>query len=528
MPGVSPWRHAGVAVALPTTLSWPPRRGGIVVVATERTDGQARVVLRVLEAVARHRDREQLFGAIAEVLRPVFAFDALIIILDGPGRDQMTPYFIQPRIAIPALVRSESALEELFRTEKPLYVRSRSSVADRPGTVEAMKRFGAQSYMALPLMARGETMAVLLLSSNHERAYDDLDVPFAIEIAKAIALALDNCLAYERIARSRVLLDDENQLMRTELRAAHEPGGVIASSAAMHEVLRLVDLVAPTDATVLVTGETGAGKERLARLIHERSARAERPLLAINCAAIPSDLIESELFGHEAGAFTGATRRRRGRFELAHGGTLLLDEIGELAHDAQGKLLRVLQTGELERLGGRETMRVDVRVIAATNRPLPEMVEAHTFRADLYYRLAVFPIELPPLWARREDIPILARMFVEDSARKLGLAPPHLDEQSIRELMAYSWPGNVRELQNVIERAVILSRGGLLDLPALLEVEDRDQERDVPSDEAAVILAALEAANWVIEGDQGAAQRLGFHPSTLRSRMRRLRIERPR
>ncbi|HEX5057921.1 MAG TPA: sigma 54-interacting transcriptional regulator [Kofleriaceae bacterium] len=484
-------------------------------------------MLRVFEAVSRHRDREHLFTAIAGVLRQVFEFDALIVLLAGPGPDQMTPYFIQPRVAIPALQRSRSALDTVFRTGQPLYVRTRADVADRPGSVESMQRFGAQSYVALPLDVRGEVIAVLLLQSNREHAFDDLDISFATEIAGAIALALDNCLAYERIVRSRALLESENQLLRAELSAARPPGELVAESPAMRDIVRLVNLVAPTDATVLITGETGTGKERLARLIHERSQRADRPLVAVNCAAIPTPLVESELFGHEAGAFTGALRRRRGRFELADGGTLLLDEVGELAFDAQAKLLRVLQTQEIDRVGGQEAVRVNVRVIAATNRPLIEMVHARRFRGDLYYRLAVFPLDLPPLCDRHDDIPILAHQLIVESARRLGLAPPHLDEETIVELERYGWPGNVRELQNVIERAVILSRGGLLDVGALLEVAP-EPIVDAGSPEANEMLAALEASRWVIEGDDGAASRLRMRPSTLRSRMRKYGIERRR
>jgi transcriptional regulator with GAF, ATPase, and Fis domain len=321
-------------------------------------------------------------------------------------------------------------------------------------------------------------------------------------------------------------------MLRADLRAAHDPGGVIADSAAMKDVLRLIDLVAPTDATVLLTGETGAGKERLARLVHDRSARAELPLIALNCAAIPAGLIESELFGHEQGAFTGAARRRRGRFELAHRGTLFLDEIGELPLDFQAKLLRVLQTQEFERVGGSETIRVDVRLIAATNRDLQAMIAAGTFRGDLYYRIAVFPIDVPPLWARRDDIGPLARHFVAESAHRLGRVPPHVDGETIEVLQAYSWPGNVRELQNVIERAVILSRGGILDVAPLLDVATpASAAAPEPSTsiegEAAELRRILDQARWVIEGAGGAAARLGVRPSTLRSRMRRLGIERP-
>ena len=496
------------------------------------SDEQAGTVIRVLEAVSRHRDRERLFVAIAEVLRSVFAFDMLCVILDGPGPDRMTPYFVQPRVSLPAVVRSRSALEEVFVTGEPVYVRSRAQVADRPGSLQMMERFGGHSYVGFPLKARDKVFALLLLQANQPNAYDALDLPFSMEVASAIALALDNCLTYERIELSRARLDAENRLLRAELTTGRTPGQMVAASPSMREVFRLVELVAPTDATVLISGETGSGKERLARLIHERSARADRPMLALNCAAIPTTLIESELFGHEAGAFTGATRRRRGRFELADGGTLLLDEVGELALDAQAKLLRVLQTQELDRIGGTQPVRVDVRVIAATNRPLLDMVQAKRFRADLYYRLAVFPLELPPLHARPEDIPVLARDFVADSARRLGFAPPHLDEETVRQLQRYSWPGNVRELQNVIERAVILSRGGLLDVGALLDVEPDDSssgaEREPTADEVTALIAVLDGCGWVIEGDEGAAARLGLKPSTLRSRMRKLGVERKR
>ena len=496
------------------------------------TDEQARTILRVLKAVAVHRDREHLFTAIAEVLRPLIPFDALIVNLNGPGRDEMTPYFVTPRVAVPALKRSRSALETVFTTAQPIYIRSRADLADRPGSLEALERFGAHSYVALPLVTRDEVMAALIFQSNRPHAYDDLDLRFAGELATTIAVALDSCMAYETIARSRASIIVDNQLLRDELRAAH-PGAVVAESTAMQEIMRLVELVAPTDATVLISGESGSGKERLARLIHDRSMRTERAMVALNCAAIPSSLIESELFGHEAGAFTGANRRRRGRFELSHRGTLMLDEIGELPLDAQGKLLRVLQTKELERVGGTETLRVDVRVIAATNRDLKEMVDAGEFRADLYYRLAVFPIELPPLWARRDDIATLARQFLDESARRLGLVPPHLDEATLRALQDYSWPGNVRELQNVIERAVILSRGGLLDVAPLLELSRkpaaaRATSPSPGSTEGRDLRTLLEAAGWVIEGSEGAAARLGLRPSTLRSRMRRLGIERPR
>jgi formate hydrogenlyase transcriptional activator len=492
------------------------------------SDSQVQVVLRVLEAVSDHHDRERLFEAIAATLKTVFPIQGLGICLDGPGPGEMTPYFLTPRQSLPLLRKADSMLESVFETGEPIYVRSRADAADRPGTVKVMERLGMHSYVALPLTSQRRVLGALILHGVQPHGFDDLDLGFAVEVAGAIAIALDHCLAYESLARSRDQIVADNRALRAELDAGRDVG-IVAVSPPMREVLRLVDLVAATDATVLILGETGAGKERVARAIHERSARALRPMIALNCAAIPAGLVESELFGHEAGAFTGATRRRRGRFELAHEGTLFLDEIGELPLEAQAKLLRVLQSQEVERLGGGDTIRVDVRVIAATNRDPAEMIASGRFRSDLYYRLAVFPIEVPPLSARRDDLPHLARLFIDQAARRIGRMPPHLDEETVRVMQAYAWPGNVRELQNVLERAVILSRGGILDVAALLPV-DAQAPAPAPTedDEAARVRRALDDTRWVIEGDGGAAAKLGLHPSTLRSRMRRFGIERRR
>jgi formate hydrogenlyase transcriptional activator len=491
------------------------------------SDGLVRAVLDVIRAVSVHRDRHRLFAAITDALRPVLRFDFLGIVLAGPGPDELTPYFMIPRTAVSVVRRSQSALDELFRTGAPVYVRSREAAAAQPGTLRILERIGAHSYLALPLTANGRTIAALILHSKRPDDFDDGDLWVTSEISTAIALALEHCLAYEEIARSRDHPVADNQLLREALKRAAEVGGVVTESPAMREVVRLVELVAPTEATVLVTGETGAGKERIARLIHDRSSRAAAPMVCINCAAIPSALIESELFGHEAGAFTGALRRRRGRFELAHQRTLLLDEVGELSLDAQARLLRVLQNQQLERVGGNETIEVDVRIIAATHRDLPAMVAAGSFRGDLYYRLAVFPIALPSLSERPEDIPELARELVARAARRLGRAPPHVDDDTIAALRRYSWPGNVRELENVLERAVILSRAGILDVAPLLDGIAANPPPDRP-DERNDLRQVLAATRGVIEGPVGAAARLGVSPSTLRSRMRRLGVERPK
>ncbi len=309
-----------------------------------------------------------------------------------------------------------------------------------------------------------------------------------------------------------------------------ERDAFIGESPALQRVREQIAQVAPTDSTVLIQGETGTGKELVARAIHEKSARRERPLIKVNCAALPRELVESELFGHERGAFTGAVQQRRGRFELADGGTLFLDEVGELPPEAQAKLLRVLQEREFERIGGAHTMRVDVRVITATNRDLRAEVGASRFRADLYFRLDVFPIVVPPLRERRDDIPRLREHCAARTARKLGRTLEGVSPTFIESARAYPWPGNVRELENLVERALIMCRDGVLDATELFTVPGaRDRVEPEGCEtlehvERAHIRSVLERSRWRIEGDDGAARKLGLNPSTLRGRMRKLGI----
>ncbi len=322
----------------------------------------------------------------------------------------------------------------------------------------------------------------------------------------------------------------EKGYLQEELRNEYNLGEIIGASPAMTAVFEGVERVAATDSTVLLTGETGTGKEMVARAIHDLGKRRERALVKLNCAALPSGLIESELFGHEKGAFTGATARKKGRFELADGGTIFLDEIGELPLETQTKLLRVLQEQEFERLGSSETLRVDVRVIAATNRNLQEEVDAGAFRADLYYRLNIFPIHIPPLRQRLEDIPLLADHFVRKFARRMGKRVEKIHPDAMARLMAYAWPGNVRELANILERALILCDGGVLQAghvgvtPVAANTPANNSLEDVERDH---ILAVLRQTGWKVEGKLGAAQQLGLNPGTLRSRMKKLRISRP-
>ena len=345
----------------------------------------------------------------------------------------------------------------------------------------------------------------------------------------------------EAEARIRALTD-QTAYLQEEIKALHNFDEVIGGSNALLRTLRDVEQVAPTDATVLITGETGTGKEVIARAIHRASPRADRPLVKVNCAAIPANLIESEFFGHEAGAFTGATKKRDGRFALADGGTIFLDEVGELPLDLQSKLLRVLQEGEFDPVGSSHTQKVDVRVLAATNRDLKKAVAEGKFREDLYYRLNVFPIELPPLRHRGDDVVLLAKAFVEQVAQRQGRVPPSLTAECIARLKAYDWPGNVRELQNVIERAVITSPTNRLQLHrALPEVSlSAAVSGHEPAQEAAIhtveemlqlerenIIRALTACDWQVSGQTGAAALLGMKPTTLSSRMKALSITRP-
>ena len=328
-------------------------------------------------------------------------------------------------------------------------------------------------------------------------------------------------------------LQQQNLYLQEELKSVHNFEEIVGRSPALMAVLDKVSRVASTDATVLINGETGSGKELIARALHSTSRRATKPLIKVNCAALPAGIVESELFGHEKGAFTGAIARRIGRFELADGGTLFLDEIGELPLETQAKLLRVLQEREIERVGGGAVIKVDVRIIAATNRDLMKAVRERTFREDLFYRLSVFPVPLPPLRDRVEDIPLLTRFLVDKAATRIGKRIESVSRETMRRLTSYRWPGNVRELENVLERAVILATGPILDFeidgePAGVAAASMDQTTPASLEaiERRHILAVLQQTNWVIDGPRGAAQILELHPNTLRSRLKKLGITR--
>ncbi|MGZ8434304.1 MAG: sigma 54-interacting transcriptional regulator [Candidatus Binatia bacterium] len=394
---------------------------------------------------------------------------------------------------------------------------------------------GLKSAYCLPLISHDRPLGTLVVASLTDEVFPEKDAQLLQHVANQIAIAVENSLAFRQVVDRANKLSEEKLYLQDEIRTEYNFEEIIGESAALKRVLDQIQTVAPTDSTILVQGETGTGKELIARAIHHLSARSERTLVKVNCAAIPTGLLESELFGHEKGAFTGAIAQRVGRFELAHRGTLFLDEVGDIPLELQPKLLRVLQEQEFERLGSSRTVHVDVRLVAATNADLTQKVADGQFRADLYYRLNVFPVTIPPLRERREDIPLLVRYFAQKYARRMKRPIDNVPVKAMTALSEYHWPGNVRELENFIERAVILSRGAELQIP-LAELKQRTNRHSsaasngfatLENAEREHIVRALGESKWVIGGAAGAANRLGMKRTTLQSRMRKLGITRP-
>jgi len=387
---------------------------------------------------------------------------------------------------------------------------------------------GVKTYCSVPLMSHDRAMGAMNLGRLTANAFNPEDVELLGEVAKQVAIAVENAQAYRELAELKDKLAKEKGYLEEEVRTDHNFGEILGNSIALRKVLKEVETVAATTSTVLIHGETGTGKELIARALHDLSPRRDRTFVKLNCAAIPTGLLESELFGHEKGAFTGAIMHRVGRFELANGGTLFLDEVGDIPIELQPKLLRALQEQEFERLGSARTVHVDVRLVAATNRDLAQMVANGAFRSDLFYRLNVFPVQLPPLRERTDDIPLLVRHFAQQFAQRLGRRIESIPTEVMDALLQYPWPGNVREMQNVIERAVILSQNGRLhvDTPSLVGPEPLQKlNGQLDAHEREAIETALRASQGRVSGPNGAAKRLGLANTTLEFRIKKLGID---
>jgi len=500
------------------------------------TAERRRTLLAINNAIISNLTRHALFRSIADALRRVVPFDRIAIFLHDPEKELLRLFVLES--ALPAgryLVGLEWGINEshpgwVFKNQRPL-VRQDLASNRRYPTEDLLLADGVRSFVVVPLIAAGRSIGTLNLNSATPGQYSQSDADFLQEVANQVALAVDNMKSYEEIEALKARFQAEAVYLQEEIKTEHNFEEIIGQSLPVQQLLRQVEQVAPAEATVLIRGETGTGKELLARAIHDLSRRKARALVKVNCGSIPSGLVESELFGHEKGAFTGATQRRTGRFELADGGSIFLDEVTELLIDTQVKLLRVLQEGEFERVGSSQTIKVDVRVIAATNRDLKEAVRNGTLRSDLFYRLNVFPLEVPPLRERKGDIPLLVNFFLSKFSKKLGKEIRGVSQRGMESLTRYSWPGNIRELQNVVERAAIIANGPVLQIDQSMLRSDAaapDSTVDTLENvERNHILRALGDTNWVIHGKKGAAEILGINPSTLRSRMEKLGIKRP-
>jgi formate hydrogenlyase transcriptional activator len=503
--------------------------------------GRLKLLLDLTNCVVSKLDLRELLREISGSIRRVMQCDGVGVALSDPETRQLRLYAFDHPGTTSTLQEGDiisadvsETLLRAFRTSQPVGVAEVDSAADPLASAEGLK-----SLYQLPLISRERVLGVLSLASSGENAFAEGDAVFLAQVANQIALAIENAIAFGEIASRNDKLTQEVIYLQDEIRTELKFEEIVGNSDALGRVLAELETVAPTDSTVLIYGETGTGKELIARAIHNLSSRKSNAFVKLNCAAIPTGLLESELFGHEKGAFTGAIAQRVGRFELANRGTVFLDEIGEIPLELQPKLLRVLQEREFERLGSTRTLRTDARLIAATNRDLAAMVDEQKFRSDLYYRLNVFPVRVPALRERREDIPLLVRHFVQQFSRRMNRSVETIPSETMNTLVHYDWPGNIRELQNVIERAVIVSTGPVLKVP-LDELrarvptaegsnasvsEDGGKMRNVLADaERKQILAALKQANWVVAGPKGAAALLGMKRSTLQAHMQRLGV----
>ena len=500
---------------------------------------RVQLLLEVNNAVVSHLDLREVFTAVSACLRKVIQHDGSALALC----DTETQRY---RVHVLDFTNEKEFVEEgqvtpdckcpsdtAFTTRKPVIYRKRDleTLAIESEITRRLLDQGVRSLCSVPLLSRDKVFGTLDVMRSREQDFTPAESELLSQVAHQIAIAVENALVYQEIAALKERLSKEKLYLEEEIRTEYNFEEIIGESVTLRKVLKQVEVVAPTDSTVLVLGETGTGKELIARALHDRSGRRERTFVKMNCAAIPTGLLESELFGHERGAFTGAIAQKVGRFELADGGTLFLDEVGDISLELQSKLLRVLQEQEFERLGSTRTIKVNVRLVAATNRDLVQMIAGKEFRSDLYYRLNVFPLTVPALRDRREDIPLLVRYFAQKFARRMNKKIDSIPTEGMTTLSRYHWPGNIRELENLIERAVILSQGAELYVPlAELKAVTSAETQPITSLEAAErdhIMRALQAAKWIIGGPAGAAAKLGMKRTTLQSKMQKLDISRP-
>jgi formate hydrogenlyase transcriptional activator len=504
---------------------------------SRRAEDRLKLILEVTNQVVSKLDFQEVLQAISASIRQVMHCDAAAIML--PTTDGLhlrkhaldypdsRGFFAEDKL-IPI---AGTDVGETFRTGK-LWVANR--LDERSVSPEMYAKAAAEgmnSFCGLALTSRERSLGVLVLSSREENAFDSEDVSFLSQVARQVAIGLENALAYGEIADLKDKLAQEKLYLEDEIRGDMDFEGIVGivgQSSALRHVLNLVENVAPSDSTVLLLGETGTGKELIARAIHERSRRKDRTFVKLNCAAIPTGLLESELFGHERGAFTGAIAQKIGRLELADQGSLFLDEVGDIPIEIQPKLLRALQEREFERLGSTRTKKVDVRLIAATNRDLEKMMENREFRSDLFYRLNVFPIRIPPLRERPDDIPLLVRYFTQKYGRLMNKQIESIPASAMRKLSTWHWPGNIRELENFIERSVILTHGTALQAP-IAELGSNGKTTAVAgtreANERDEIVRILKSTNGRVAGDDGAAARMGLKRTTLIARMKKLGID---
>jgi formate hydrogenlyase transcriptional activator len=512
---------------------------------------KAQIILEVAQAIGNQLEMSELLASLNEALRPLVHFDAIaIVILEG---ETVTSYWAhvdgvshQPGESCESFLnRYASSIEveppptKVLVRHHPISTIMKSGEPYIASDLENQRRFdsdeplfnaGVRSYIDLPLLKQGQLIGTIKFLSREKGSYTLAQVQLLQDIKDIVTIAVSNALAYEQIKSLKEQLLQENRVLQEEIvqRSIYEE--IVGSSGSLQKVLAAIEKVAPTDSTVLVTGETGTGKELVAHAIHRRSPRHERALVKVNCAALPAELIASELFGHEKGAFTGALQQRIGRFETANGGTIFLDEIAELSPEIQVLLLRVLQEKEFERVGGNRTIKTDVRVIAATNKDLRREVNEGRFRMDLFYRLNVFPVHVPPLRERVNDIPVLVDYFAARLAARTGKKINQIEKRSLSAMQQYSWPGNIRELQNVIERCVILADSEVLRVEPSMLMQETPSIARAPiatvfeSDRRAQIEAVLRETRGKVYGPQGAAARLGLPATTLDSQLRALGI----